>query len=93
MMESANAKAPAQRRATKIGRVVSDAMDKTIVVEVERRVGHDRYTRTLRRSSRFHAHDEKNAAKAGDRVRIEETRPLSKRKRWRLIEILGRAEA
>jgi large subunit ribosomal protein L16 len=93
MMEAANAKAPARRRATKVGRVVSDAMDKTIVVEVERRVGHDRYTRTLRRTSRFHAHDEKNTAKTGDRVRIEETRPLSKRKRWRLIEILGRAEA
>jgi small subunit ribosomal protein S17 len=80
-------------RATKVGRVVSDKMQKTIVVEVERRVQHAEYTRTIKRTSRFHAHDEGNAAKVGDRVRIEETRPMSRLKRWRLREILVKAEA
>jgi small subunit ribosomal protein S17 len=80
-------------RQTKVGRVVSNKMQKTIVVQVERRVQHAEYTRTIKRTSRFHAHDEKNEAKVGDRVRIEETRPLSKLKRWRLREILTRAEA
>jgi small subunit ribosomal protein S17 len=80
-------------RATRVGRVVSDKMHKTIVVEVERRVQHPEYTRTIKRTSRFHAHDEGNTAKVGDRVRIEETRPLSKLKRWRLREILVKAEA
>ena len=85
---------PAARpRATKVGRVVSDRMAKTIVVEVERRVQEQRYQRTIRRTSRFMAHDEENAAKVGDRVRIEETRPLSRRKRWRLREIISRAQA
>jgi small subunit ribosomal protein S17 len=79
-------------RATKLGRVVSDKMNKTIVVEVERRVQHAEYTRTIKRTSRFHAHDEANAAKVGDRVRIEETRPLSKLKRWRLREIVTKAQ-
>lgn len=80
-------------RATRVGRVVSDKMHKTIVVEVERRVQHPEYTRTIKRTSRFHAHDEGNTAKVGDRVRIEETRPLSRLKRWRLREILVKAEA
>lgn len=80
-------------RATRVGRVVSDKMHKTIVVEVERRVQHPEYTRTIKRTSRFHAHDEGNTAKVGDRVRIEETRPLSKLKRWRLREILVKAHA
>ena len=80
-------------RATKVGRVVSDRMAKTIVVEVERRVQEAQYRRTIRRTSRFLAHDEKGQAHVGDRVRIEETRPLSKRKRWRLREILAKAEA
>ncbi len=80
-------------RATKVGRVVSDKMQKTIVVEVERRVQHAEYTRTIKRTSRFHAHDEANAAHVGDRVRIEETRPLSRLKRWRLQEILVKAQA
>jgi small subunit ribosomal protein S17 len=80
-------------RATKTGRVVSDKMNKTIVVEVERRVQHAEYTRTIKRTSRFHAHDESNAAKVGDRVRIEETRPMSKLKRWRLREIVTKARA
>ena len=80
-------------RATKVGRVVSDKMQKTIVVEVERRVQHAEYTRTIKRTSRFHAHDEGNTARLGDRVRIEETRPMSKLKRWRLSEILTKAQA
>jgi small subunit ribosomal protein S17 len=82
-----------RHRATRIGRVVSDKMNKTIVVEVERRVQHAEYTRTIKRTSRFHAHDEGNTAKVGDRVLIEETRPLSKKKRWQLREILVKAEA
>ena len=80
-------------RATKVGRVVSDRMAKTIVVEVERRVQEPQYQRTIRRSSRFLAHDERGEAHVGDRVRIEETRPLSRRKRWRLREVLAKAEA
>jgi small subunit ribosomal protein S17 len=80
-------------RATKVGTVVSDKMTKTIVVEVERRVAAARYERTIRRTSRFLAHDEAGEAHVGDRVRIEETRPLSRRKRWRLREILSKAEA
>ncbi|MEX0879134.1 MAG: 30S ribosomal protein S17 [Thermoanaerobaculia bacterium] len=82
-----------KNRATKVGRVVSDKMQKTIVVEVERRVQHAEYTRTIKRTSRFHAHDESNTARLGDRVRIEETRPMSKLKRWRLREILTKAQA
>ncbi|HYB54375.1 MAG TPA: 30S ribosomal protein S17 [Thermoanaerobaculia bacterium] len=80
-------------RATKVGRVVSDRMTKTIVVEVERRVQEPQYQRTIRRTSRFLAHDEEGKARVGDRVRIEETRPLSRLKRWRLREILAKAEA
>ena len=80
-------------RQTKVGRVVSDGMNKSIVVEVERRVQEARYQRTIKRTSRFMAHDEANAAKVGDRVRIQETRPLSKRKRWILREVLVKAEA
>jgi small subunit ribosomal protein S17 len=87
-------KATAPRpRATKVGRVVSDKMAKTIVVEVERRVQEARYQRTIRRTSRFLAHDEEGKARLGDRVRIEETRPLSRLKRWRLREVLAKAEA
>ena len=90
---SETAEAGKKGRATKLGRVVSDKMTKTIVVEVERRVQHAQYTRTIKRTSRFHAHDEANAAKVGDRVRIEETRPMSKLKRWRLREIVTKAQA
>jgi small subunit ribosomal protein S17 len=64
-------------------------MNKTIVVEVERRVPHPRFKKIVRRTSTFHAHDEKEEAKIGDKVRIMETRPLSKTKRWRLIEVLA----
>ena len=79
-------------RQTKVGRVVSDKMEKSIVVEVERRVQEAQYSRTIKRTSRFMAHDEKRTAKMGDRVRIEETRPLSKRKRWTLSEVLVKAQ-
>jgi small subunit ribosomal protein S17 len=92
-MEMAVEKTPAARgRQTKVGFVVSDKMTKTIVVEVERRVQEARYQRTIKRTSRFLAHDEAGTAKIGDRVRIEETRPLSKKKRWRLREVLTKAE-
>lgn len=94
MSETANPEtAAAGRRARRIGRVVSDRMQKTIVVEVERRVQEKRYQRTIKRTSRFMAHDEENAAKVGDQVLIEETRPLSLRKRWRLREVLTKAKA
>jgi small subunit ribosomal protein S17 len=79
------------RKLEKIGRVISDKMDKTIVVEVERLVMDPLYGKYLKRRSRFMAHDEKNACKVGDRVRIEESRPLSRRKRWALKDILERA--
>ena len=79
-------------RKTRVGVVVSDKMNKTIVVEVERRVPHPKFKKIVRRSSRFHAHDEKEEAKIGDKVRITETRPLSKLKRWRLVEVVERAK-
>ena len=81
----------AGRRQQKIGRVMSDKMQKTIVVAVETLKPHPIYKRTQRKTTRFKAHDEENSARIGDIVRIEETRPLSKEKRWRLVEILRRA--
>jgi small subunit ribosomal protein S17 len=72
--------------------VVSDKMDKTIVVEVEDRVKHSLYGKVLRRASKFKVHDEQNACGIGDRVLIMETRPLSATKRWRLVEILEKAK-
>ena len=77
-------------RKTKVGRVVSDKMDKTIVVSVERLTRHPLYKRVIRASSKFAAHDELNAARVGDTVRIEESRPLSRTKRWRLVEVISR---
>jgi small subunit ribosomal protein S17 len=74
------------------GVVVSDAMDKTIVVKVDTVKAHRRYKKVVRRSTKFHAHDEQNAAKIGDLVRIVETRPLSKTKNWRLAEVLEEAK-
>jgi len=74
------------------GKVVSDKMDKTVVVAVETLVRHPLYQRIIRRTRKFKAHDEKNTCRAGDKVRIMETRPLSKEKRWRVIEIMERAE-
>jgi small subunit ribosomal protein S17 len=75
------------------GVVVSDKNDKTIVVKVERRLRHPVLKKTVRRSKKYHAHDEKNQAKTGDVVRIEETRPLSKQKRWTLVEKVVGAHA
>ena len=73
------------------GRVTSSAMDKTITVAVERRVRHPLYGKFIRRTTKVHAHDAENACNAGDWVAVEECRPLSKRKSWRLVEILERA--
>ena len=75
-------------RKTRVGQVVSAKMDKTIVVEVERRVPHPKFKKIVRKTSTFYAHDEKEQAKIGDRVLISETRPLSKLKRWNLEEVL-----
>ena len=74
------------------GKVVSDKMDKTIVVAIEDSVKHPLYKKIIKRTVKFKAHDEKNECKAGDRVRIMETRPLSKDKRWRLVEIIEKAK-
>lgn len=72
------------------GEVISNKMDKTIVVRVERRIPHPRFKKVITAYSKFYAHDEKNEAKVGDRVRIVETRPLSKTKSWRLVEVIVR---
>ena len=79
-------------RKKKIGRVVSDKMDKTIVVAVETKVRHPLYGKTMNRTTKFKAHDENDEANMNDRVLIMETRPLSKDKRWRLVEIVERAK-
>ena len=79
------------KRKTKVGRVVSDKMDKTIVVSVERLSRHKLYKRVIRLTTKFKAHDETNDAHVGDTVRIEESRPLSATKRWRLVEVVQRA--
>lgn len=76
----------------KVGRVVSDLMARTIVVRVEERRLHQQYRKHIRRHAKFHAHDARDEAGVGDLVRIEECRPLSRMKRWRLVEILERAE-
>ena len=78
------------KRKTKVGRVVSDRMDKTIVVSVERLARHPLYKRVIRLSTKFKAHDEANEARIGDTVLIEESRPLSATKRWRLVEVVHR---
>ena len=81
------------RRKGRIGVVVSDRMDKTITVRVARVAHHPMYNKLMRMATKFKAHDEKNSAKVGDTVRIEETRPLSKTKRWRLVQIVKKAGA
>lgn len=81
----------ADRRKVREGTVVSSAMDKTAVVAVIERVRHPRYVKTVRRTARLLAHDEGNDVRVGDRVRVQETRPLSKRKRWRVVEVVERA--
>lgn len=80
------------RRQYKTGRVVSDKMDKTIVVAVDYLKPHPLYRKTIRKTNKFHAHDETNQCKIGDVVRIGETRPLSKTKRWEVVEVVQRSE-
>ena len=79
-------------RKIRVGVVVSDKMDKTVVVRVDGQLRHPLYAKTVRRTSKLSAHDEGNEARLGDKVRVMETRPLSKSKRWRVVEILERAE-
>ena len=82
---------PRGNRKERVGEVISNKMTKTIVVRVERRFPHPKFKKVVTGYKKFYAHDEKGEAKTGDRVRIEETRPLSKTKRWRLVEIVERA--
>jgi small subunit ribosomal protein S17 len=92
MAEMTNQQTEARNaRKTRTGLVVSDKMEKTVVVAIERRVPHPVYGKMVTRTKRLKAHDEENSAKVGDTVRIVETRPLSKDKRWRLVEIVNRA--
>lgn len=77
---------------TKVGRVVSDSMEKSVVIKVEYLVSHPLYKKRIKKSSKFMAHDEKNVCSIGDKVKIAETRPLSKRKRWRVIEIIEKSK-
>lgn len=93
MADTQTAAAARGNRKERLGRVVSSKMDKTIVVVVERRFPHPRYRKVVKSFKKFYAHDEKNEAKEGDLVLIEETRPLSRTKRWRLAQVLERAEA
>lgn len=88
-MENAQEKTNRKRR---VGVVVSDGMDKTVNVLVERQINHPVFRKIVRKRKKFMAHDPENTCKKGDRVRIEETRPLSKRKRWKVIEILERSK-
>jgi small subunit ribosomal protein S17 len=80
------------KRKTEIGRVVSDVMDKTVVVEVRDSAAHGTYTKIVRRNKKLKAHDEGNSAHIGDLVQIAETRPLSKTKRWRVVQVMERAK-
>ncbi|HET7560444.1 MAG TPA: 30S ribosomal protein S17 [Limnochordia bacterium] len=89
--DSTSDQATRNERKVREGNVVSDKMDKTIVVAVERLVQHPKYGRIMRRTVRMKVHDENNDAHVGDRVRVMETRPLSREKRWRLVEVLERA--
>ncbi len=81
------------RRKTRVGSVVSDGREKTIVVSVERRFAYPLYGKLVKRHKKYHAHDQDNQAREGDVVRIAETRPLSKLKRWRLVEVIRKAES
>ena len=92
LKEQAAAVDERNRRKTRTGVVVSDRGDKTVVVRVERQFAHPLYGKQVKRSAKYHAHDETNQYKAGDRVRLMETRPLSKLKRWRVVELLERSE-
>jgi small subunit ribosomal protein S17 len=91
MTTTAAEQAPAKRRNEKVGEVVSTKMQKTIIVAVEMRKPHPKYKKILRTTKRFYAHDEQGSARTGDVVRIRETRPLSKLKRWELEEIVRRS--
>jgi len=91
-MREATAVSERNLRKTRNGRVVSDKMDKTIVVAIEDSVKHPLYKKIVKRTVRFKAHDENNECRIGDRVQIMETRPLSKDKRWRLVKILEKAK-
>ena len=92
MSEStSNEAASRAKRKERVGEVISNKMAKTIVVRVERRFPHPKFSKVITAYKKFYAHDEKSEAKPGDQVRIEETRPLSRTKRWRLVEIVDRA--
>jgi small subunit ribosomal protein S17 len=91
MADEGTTEARPNPRKVREGLVVSAKMDKTVVVAVVDRVQHRRYGKTLQRTKRLYAHDEANDAREGDRVRVTETRPLSKQKRWRVVEVLERA--
>jgi small subunit ribosomal protein S17 len=91
-MVEATAAASRGQRQTKVGTVISDRMDKTVVVAVEKTVMHRLYRRYVKRTSRFYAHDEQNDCHIGDRVEIVSTRPLSRLKRWRVEKVLARGE-
>jgi small subunit ribosomal protein S17 len=91
-MENVIEKEARSKRKIRIGKVVSNKMDKTVVVECERQFAHPIYQKMIKRKSRFKAHDEKNECLVGDKVRIMETRPISKDKCWRVVEILERAK-
>jgi small subunit ribosomal protein S17 len=91
-MSESNVAAPRAQRKVREGLVVSDKMDKTVVVEVEDRVKHPLYGKVIRRTNKLKAHDEQNQCGVGDRVLLMETRPLSATKRWRVVEILERAK-
>ena len=90
MMENAPETRP--RRKTRVGTVVSNKMDKTVVIQIVRILKHPQYQRVIRRSSRLMAHDQGGLAGIGDKVRVMETRPLSKHKRWRLVEVIEKAK-
>ena len=79
-------------RKTRVGKVVSDKMDKTVVVAIETSVKHPLYRKIIKRTNKFKVHDENNECKVGDKVKIMETRPLSREKRWRLVEIIEKAQ-
>ena len=81
-----------RRRKVRVGVVVSDGMDKTVLVRIDRKMRHPLYKKTVARSAKLAAHDENNEAHVGDTVRVVETRPLSKTKRWRIVEIVERAK-
>ena len=93
MTENQALPTPKRRRASKIGVVTSDKMQKTVTVRVDRTVRHERYKRYVKRSTKFMAHDERNECKLGDTVEIVESRPLANRKRWRVRRIIRPAEA